>query len=350
MSIRVRPAEKASGEEPSSGLVTIRRVVRRVLADGTVDTVTYNVQVKPERVLGNGDVVVKRQMRRAKDDGSGTELLTVMQVIPRARQNPLSENGNSNIVAMAPNSIVPSCAPKGVKSVMCTNRSTPENKTEMAGVHRDKISNGSKNMNVGGNLSNLNDHDDVSTNLTSDSDGDASALRAGVSDEADEVAGKRTFELGHLLKGRNVEDDDDGASSLPDVLDRASRLSDGVWGGDDLRRCSSARSKTDLFDARGGIHSRAMDGPIWEDRSLYRRGDGVERGLKSRGDGWRWGLSRTFGRREDQLRELQKTRAEDMINEIEAGKRRGNATRMLPFHAMWRRASSREASPMRRKR
>lgn len=65
--------------------VTIKRVIRRVRRDGTEELVTKRVRVKPERVLPNGDVVIKRTMKRTKDDGSGTETLTVLQVIPRRK-------------------------------------------------------------------------------------------------------------------------------------------------------------------------------------------------------------------------------------------------------------------------
>lgn len=80
----------SSGFENSEGatapMVTIERVIRRVKADGSSETVRRKIRLRPERVLGNGDVVVKRTLQRMKEDGSGTEILTVRQVIPRRRK------------------------------------------------------------------------------------------------------------------------------------------------------------------------------------------------------------------------------------------------------------------------
>lgn len=82
--------------------VTIRRLVKRVLGDGTVQMVRYNVHVRPERVLPGGDVVIKRKVRRAKDDGTGMETLTVMQVIPRRRADGDEDSSGAGASAGAP--------------------------------------------------------------------------------------------------------------------------------------------------------------------------------------------------------------------------------------------------------
>lgn len=68
------------------GFVTIRRVVRQTMKDGRVRMVTNLERVRPERVLENGDVVVKRVMKREKEGGGGVETLSVLQVIPRSRK------------------------------------------------------------------------------------------------------------------------------------------------------------------------------------------------------------------------------------------------------------------------
>lgn len=67
--------------------VTIQRRIRRVRRDGSEEVVTKRVRVKPEKVLPNGDVVIKRTMKRVKEDGCGTEMLTVLQVIPRKKKS-----------------------------------------------------------------------------------------------------------------------------------------------------------------------------------------------------------------------------------------------------------------------
>lgn len=76
----------ASSKEGSAPMVTIERVIRRTKADGSSETVRKKIRVRPERVLANGDVVVKRTLQRMKEDGSGTETMTVMQVIARRRK------------------------------------------------------------------------------------------------------------------------------------------------------------------------------------------------------------------------------------------------------------------------
>lgn len=65
--------------------VTVQRKIRRVNEDGSVELITKKVRVRPERVLPNGDVVVRRAVKREKADGSGYENVSDMQVIRRHR-------------------------------------------------------------------------------------------------------------------------------------------------------------------------------------------------------------------------------------------------------------------------
>lgn len=390
----IPPAAKCSDTSQDRGFVTIRRVVRRVLADGSEEVVTYNVQVKAERVLGNGDVVVKRKMRRAKDDGTGTELLTVMQVIPRAKDSPIPKEVE----------IVPPPLPAPAKSV--TVAGTPQDATELPiaesspkldfedGAYSGKSKDENSGVLPAIDSENYDNHDDVSTNLTSDSDGEDSGRGVQISDEADrrldaaEKEEKRRFLAPGLVCNEDDdndddddedEDDDDGASSLPDILERTSRISDTMWGNADLRRRSSARSKTDLCPARPHVHARVIDAPSWEDRPAHGRSRPTTPGARLRYDGWRWGKSRVSVRKEEHLRKsdpetrsytwtLRYSKARSPTgfqreprvhapnethlrnDEREHAKRRNAIPRMLSFQSIWRRASSREPSPAPRRR
>lgn len=62
-------------------LVTIRRVVRRVWEDNKSSIVTCNVHTRPERLLDNGDVVVKPHIWRMKDEGSSMESLKLISML-----------------------------------------------------------------------------------------------------------------------------------------------------------------------------------------------------------------------------------------------------------------------------
>lgn len=384
--VRIRPVAKCSDTNQDRGLVTIRRVVRRVLADGSEEVVTYNVQVKAERVLGNGDVVVKRKMRRAKDDGTGTELLTVMQVIPRARDSPIPKE----VEIVPPVSHTPPKSDIVAEKLQdATDLPIADNsqKTDLEdGAYSGKDENSGVLPAVGSEK--YDNHDDVSTNLTSDSDGEDSGRGVQISDEADrrldaaEKEEKRRFRAPGLVCNENDddedEDDDDGASSLPDILERTSRISDTMWGDADLRRRSSARSKTDLCPARPHVLARVIDAPSWEDRPAHGSSRPTSPGARLRHDGWRWGKSRASVRKEEQLRKsdpetrsyswtlryskrsqtgFQREPRDDTPNETnlhnderEHVKRRTAIPRMLSFQSIWRRASSREPSPAPRQR
>lgn len=386
--VRVHP-DKHPGNDQDSGMVTIRRVVRRVLADGSEEVVTYNVQVKAERVLGNGDVVVKRQMRRAKDDGTGTELLTVMQVIPRAKDGPATKEAD----VMSP--MLPKVSnPVENQEKSLNFRELPIFENSQKAVTEHGAIPGNTKDDHGGvspeveSIKYDDDHDDVSTNLTSDSDGDEYGRRVQISDEADRRLDAAEKEEKRLLLAPGLacneddiddDDDDDGASSLPDILERTSRISDSMWGNGDLQRRSSARSKTDLCPARPHVLARVVDAPSWEDRPAHGRARPTTPGARLRHDGWRWGKTRMSARREEQLRKsdpetrsyswtlrYSKARAQTKpqreqqmhtLNETHSReevpvheKRHPAIPRMLSFQSIWRRASSREPSPAPRKR
>lgn len=76
------PADPVSS--PTPNYVTVQRVIKRTNADGTVDLVTRRVRLRPERVLPNGDVVVRRTIRRKGPDGV-LEDVVEDQVIRRRR-------------------------------------------------------------------------------------------------------------------------------------------------------------------------------------------------------------------------------------------------------------------------
>lgn len=94
-----------SRDEPA--YVTVQRLIRRVKRDGTEEVISKKIRVKPEQVLPNGDVVVRRTMKRMKDDGSGHETLTVMQVIPRRRKKSTlaAQADGADVVSNGPSSM-----------------------------------------------------------------------------------------------------------------------------------------------------------------------------------------------------------------------------------------------------
>lgn len=337
--------EKQLKKADTKNMVTIRRVVKRVLANGSVEVVTYNVQVKPERVLDNGDVVIKRKMRRAKDDGSGTELLTVMQVIPRARENSfVMDCGTASpSVNIKDNEDI-----KKTMDVTNVEPLTAGTTTDERNTNRTDTSQREGESEISADVDDKDmqkNRDDVSTNLSSDSDEDSSPPPGRTPNEAgpDPAKGSNLTKRDLLSEsGDGQADDDDGASSLPDILERGSRLSDAIWGMDELGRRSSARSKTDLCTARVRTHARVIDAPIWEDRPLNGR---ARRTLphNSNGEIKRWGISRSLWRREEKFTNpIAQSVAQ---NSTEPNKRHHTVPRMLSFQSIWRRTSSRECSP-----
>lgn len=105
----VKEKQEVSGTKSRDkpAYVTIQRVIRRVKRDGTEEVISKKIRLKPEQVLPNGDVVVRRTMKRMKDDGSGHETLTVMQVIPRKRKKstPAAQPDEVDLVSNGPSSM-----------------------------------------------------------------------------------------------------------------------------------------------------------------------------------------------------------------------------------------------------
>eukprot|EP00178_Gracilaria_changii_P015894 TRINITY_DN4467_c0_g1_i1.p1 TRINITY_DN4467_c0_g1~~TRINITY_DN4467_c0_g1_i1.p1 ORF type:complete len:692 (-),score=177.99 TRINITY_DN4467_c0_g1_i1:420-2438(-) len=79
-------------------MVTIERRIRRTHADGRVELLTRRVRVRAERVLGNGDVIVKRRVTRQRAEGGGTELMTVRQLISKKGAHAAQRDGEQRVL------------------------------------------------------------------------------------------------------------------------------------------------------------------------------------------------------------------------------------------------------------
>lgn len=75
-----------AGVAQDGDMVTVERVIRRTKADGSSETVRKKIRLRAERVLPNGDVIVRRTLQRLKEDGSGSETVTISQLIPRRKK------------------------------------------------------------------------------------------------------------------------------------------------------------------------------------------------------------------------------------------------------------------------
>lgn len=303
--------------------VTIQRVVRRVLADGTEKIVKYNVRIKPERVLENGDVVVKRKVQRAMHDGSGMESLTVMQVIPRkqadtptkssAAKSPKPESPEasppSETELMLPTSEVGSGSDSSVRNEDSSSErgklSSPERFRECCAPHSPPAFLGSSNGHLVRNL--IKRFEAIEQN---DSDVNTALRKEAFKSPP------AALDLAHVSCLDEI--DDDGTASLPDDLDRHDD-GDGndVWNGELLRQ-NSPRNNTDLLDGSGvDGHRMAMEvRPADRDRKVS--------------DRWRRG-SRTFGWGD--TRDASRSA-------------RLNSFQSMSLQSFWRKATSRESSPV----